>query len=136
MGESNTSEKRLAAAQRKCEALRLRAAGATFQEIADGLGYSSVSGAHKAVVSALRETLQEPSDELRRLESDRLRAMMAAVWPRVEGGDLHAIDRALRIQERLARLLGLDAPARAELAGSGQVQVTWNVPAIPPDSAT
>jgi hypothetical protein len=107
----------IASHDRKLQALELRKAGATFQMIADQLGYRSPSGAHKAVVSALRATLREPAEELRELELTRLDAMLLSLWRRVQAGEERAIDRALRIMERRARLLGLDAPTRGELSG-------------------
>jgi hypothetical protein len=107
----------LASHDRKLQALELRKAGATYQAIADQLGYRSVSGAHKAVTAALKATLREPADQLRELELTRLDAMLLPLWRRVQSGDEKAVDRALRIMERRARLLGLDAPSRGELSG-------------------
>ncbi len=43
--------------------------------------------------------------------------MLLALWRRVQSGDDHAIDRALRIMERRARLLGLDAATKTEHTG-------------------
>jgi hypothetical protein len=107
----------IASHDRKLQALELRKAGATFQAIADKLGYRGPSGAHKAVVSALRATLREPAEELRELELMRLDAMLLGLWRRAQAGEEKAVDRVLRIAERRARLLGLDAPARSELSG-------------------
>jgi len=47
------------------------------------------------------------------LELERLDVMLLALWRRVQNGDERAIDRALKIEERRAKLLGLDAPIRA-----------------------
>ena len=44
----------------------------TFDQIADQLGFASSGHAHDAVQRALVATQQEPADELRRLESERL----------------------------------------------------------------
>ncbi|MEU8919453.1 hypothetical protein AB0D10_00780 [Kitasatospora sp. NPDC048545] len=58
--------------------------------------------------------------ELRALEDARLDRMFMVAYRRaVRDGDLSAIDRALRIMERRARLLGLDQPARTEITGQG-----------------
>jgi hypothetical protein len=54
---------------------------------------------------------------VRELELTRLDAMLLPLWRRVQAGEEKAIDRALRIMERRARLLGLDAPTRGELSG-------------------
>jgi hypothetical protein len=94
--------------ERHLQALELRKAGVTYEVIAGQLGYANASGARKAVVSALKATLREPAAELRELELARLDAMLLPLWRRVQAGDEKAIDRALRIMERRARLLGLD----------------------------
>jgi hypothetical protein len=107
----------IASHERKLQALELRKAGATFQQIADQLGYRSASGAFNAVKAALKATLREPADELRELELTRLDAMLLPLWRRVQSGDEKAVDRVLRIMERRARLLGLDAPTRGEISG-------------------
>ena len=108
---------KLASHDRKLQALELRKAAATYQQIADQLGYRSASGAFNAVKAALKATLREPADELRELEAARLDAMLLPLWRRVQSGDERAVDRVLRIMERRARLLGLDAPTRGELSG-------------------
>ncbi len=117
-GESKTSARRLAANAKQQQALELRKAGATYETIAQSLGYSSPSGAYQAIESAMKRTLQEPADDLRRLEIERLNAMLLSIWPSVRQGNYGAIDRALRIMERTAKLLGLDAPAKQEISGA------------------
>jgi hypothetical protein len=64
------------------------------------------------VSRALAATIEQPAQELRQLEAERLDAMTAALWPRAMDGDLRATDRILGIMDRRARLLGLDAPRR------------------------
>ena len=102
---------------RHLRALELRKAGATYQQIADELGYSGPRGAHKAVASALKATLKEPADEVRALELARLDAALLAIWQRVRRGDEKAIDRLLSIMKRRMDLLGLAAPKRHHLSG-------------------
>ena len=94
------------------KAVELRTQGWTFQRIADELGVS-VASAHNAVTRYLEETRaisREGAEEIRRLELDRLDRILATIGPLAEGGDLAAVDRVLRLQERRAHLLGLDAP--------------------------
>jgi len=99
---------------RHLQALELRKAGATYQAIADQLGYASPHGAHAAVASALKATLREPAEALRELELVRLDSALLGIWRRVQSGDYKAIDRLVRIMERRAKLLGLDTPRRTE----------------------
>ncbi len=97
------------------ESLILRQRGHTFDEIASRLGYKGESGAREAFRRALLRTLQEPAFEVRELEINRLDALFTVAWDLAMAGDLNAIDRVLKIQERRARLLGLDAPRQAQI---------------------
>lgn len=97
-------------AEKVRKAIELRKAGATYDKIAEALGYENRSGAYKIVVGALRDLVQEPAQELRTLELERLDAMTLAIWARAQKGELAAVDRLLKIGERRAKLLGLDAP--------------------------
>ena len=122
-GESDSSPRRIAAAERQRLALELRKAGVTFEEIANQLGYSK-AGAYKAVTSALQKTLQEPADEVRTLAVTRLDKLLTAMWPQARQGNQGAVDRVLRIEERRAKLLGLDAPTRTDVTSKGE-QITF-----------
>ncbi len=115
-------QKELDALERQRQALELRKAGVPYAKIAEALGYAHASGAHKAVASALKKTLQEPADDLRKLELERLDAMLFAIWPSVTKGIQPAIDRALRIMERRAKLLGLDAPVKQAVGQDADVR--------------
>jgi len=113
-------QKELNALDKQMQALELRKAGVPYLRIAEVLGYASGSGAHKAVATALKKTLQEPADDLRRLELERLDAMLSAIWASVKQGQYGAIDRAIKIMERKAKLLGMDAPTRTDLTSGGK----------------
>lgn len=105
-------ERRVKANDRQRQALELRKAGFSYPTIAERLGYASPQAAFKAVDTALKKSIQEPADELRTLEVERLDGMLASLASQVKQGNHSAIDRALRIMERRAKLLGLDAPER------------------------
>lgn len=111
------------AAERQAEALSLRKQGHTFQEIADRLGYAGHQGAYKAVMSALRKTIQEPADELRRLELERLDVMLKSLWPFVLKGSPRHVEMALKVMDRRAAYLGLDAPKQVEDHRTVTVQI-------------
>jgi hypothetical protein len=119
LSESKTSVRRIEAVERHREALELRALGKTLEQIADKLGYASASGASKAIDSALQRTLQEPADTVRSLELRRLDIMLEATMPAAMRGIPQAVDRVLKIMERRAKLLGLDAPQKQEITGAG-----------------
>jgi hypothetical protein len=113
-GEYRTGKKQISAAERQLRAVELRKQGYGFQEIADQLDYAGPSGAHKAVMAALRKTIQEPSDELRKLECERLDVMLKSLWPFVLKGSPRHVEQALRVMDRRAAYLGLDAPKQVE----------------------
>jgi hypothetical protein len=46
--------------------------------------------------------------------------MITVLWPQVAKGNQGAVDRVLRIMERRAKLLGLDAPTKADVTSGGQ----------------
>ena len=112
MSESKTSKRRLEATERQRQALELRKSGASFESIARTLGYKGRSSAYRAVMAALRKTLQEPADELRKLELNRIDVALLGIWKLVRVGHLQAIDRFVKLAERRAKLVGLDAPTK------------------------
>ncbi len=113
----STMSQELSALDKQMQALKLRRAGLGYDEIAKLVGYKSASGAFGAVRSALRKTLQEPADDLRKMELERLDVAMQAIFPMVTKGNLLAIDRYLKISERRSKLLGLDLPTQLEIGG-------------------
>ena len=111
---SKTSPRITRAEALRQQALTLRRGGASFQSIANQLGVSK-STAHKAVstaLAALREQNDELAKALQTLEADRLDVLQLGIWTDAARGDLAAIQTVLRIMERRARLLGLDAPTK------------------------
>jgi hypothetical protein len=111
---SRASPRHIAAADRQRRALELRAKGKTYTEIAGALGFASASGSHAAVVAGLQATLQEPAEGVRVLELERLDRYLEKLERRVGRGEVRAIEAALKVATRRARLLGLDAPQKSE----------------------
>lgn len=111
---SMTSGKRIAAAERRSKAVALRIQGRTFAQIGTELrisaprAYQLVRGA----LAMLTDNATEGAEHLRALEAMRLDELQVKVWEKAIGGDYKAVDRVLRIMERRAKLLGLDAPAK------------------------
>lgn len=108
--------------ERQAKALELRRAGRSYAEIAAALGLSK-GGCHKLVHQGLAESraaIAGSADELRAEEASRLDALLTATWPDARRGNLQAVDRVLKVMERRARLLGLDAPVRTALQGGGE----------------
>lgn len=130
-----------ATAERDAKAADLRSRHFTYQHIADKLGFAHRDGAREAVVRAMQRVVREAADEVRVQELERLdryarkaeevldRAHYAHSAGRLitmkdeagesrpvldDGPVMAALDRLVKIQDRRARLLGLDAPTRVE----------------------
>lgn len=126
---------RIAATARQAEALQLRARGLPYEQVGEALGITK-QAAFKLVTRALRATLREAGEQVRQLELCRLDDLLVeatAVLGRphfhVQGGEvvmhdgvplpddgptLAAIATVLRVQQRRAALLGLDAPTKVD----------------------
>lgn len=122
MASSNkTSAARARKLKHQAQALDLRRAGHSYAQISQKLGISR-SSAHQLVHEGLddaRQQITASADELRMEELARLDGMLAKIYPKAARGDMAAADRVLKIGERRARLLGLDAPVRTALQGGG-----------------
>lgn len=100
-------------------ALALRRASHSYAQIAQKLGLSK-SRAHKLVQIGLEDARAQnaaAADDLRAVELSRLDGILAKVYPKATAGDLQAVDRVLKIGERRAKLLGLEAPVRIQASG-------------------
>ena len=104
-------------------------AGHTYQEIADECEYAGPSGAYQAVMKALAATLSEPGEQVRTLETARL-DQLTALWKQATSDppDYDALDRVIKIMERRAKLLGLDAPTKQVIAGETKTYDVVNSP--------
>jgi hypothetical protein len=125
-GGSKTSRFRIARARRGKEALELRLAGLSYADIGDRMGVSSPRAFQLVSdeLARLNEKRAETAEAVTRIELERLDRLLATVWEKAEAGDLAAIDRVLAIQQRRARLLGLDAEKAPPPAGG---TVTLNI---------
>jgi AraC-like DNA-binding protein len=118
---------------RAANAVKLRMEGRTFPEIAQELGYNSQQAAHDAVKRALVATLREPSDALRTLELERIDVLWQMQFMNATSGDVQACMACLKLQERRAKLLGLDAPVQQEISGKDGAPLgggTFVLPAV------
>lgn len=105
---------------KETKVLELRRAGLTWQRIAQEVGYADHSGAYAAYKRAIKRTQQQPADELREQELDRIDRLQLAAWPKAMQGHVQSIAVICRLMERRARLLGLDMPIKIE-----QDVTTW-----------
>lgn len=110
MGPKGNSPVRVMAATNRALALKLRRQGLDFESIAKKLGCerSTACGYVKQALAELAEQDLENAAEVRSLELLRLDQMLNALQPAIDQGDTKSIDTALKIQDRRAKLLGLD----------------------------
>lgn len=121
--------------ERDMRAVELRRVGLTYQQIADQMGIDRAT-VLDSVKRGLHTLYDEAAEEVRKIEMIRLddltrvaQTIMTRRHPLVSQGKvivhpetkevvldpmpvLYAIDRMIRIQERRAKLLGLDAPTK------------------------
>lgn len=114
MTKSKTGREKISTAERRRLALELRRSGLSFDRIGQQLGISR-QAAHSHVTKALEKLageIDDRADELRAMELERLDRILLGCYQAAAGGNLKAIDRVIKISERRAKLLGLDAPSK------------------------
>lgn len=116
---SATSAEKIAIATRRMQVLELRKSGASLRQIADlvHVAPETVRKDIQAVFAVLHREQQATAEAHRDLELARLDDYLIRLDSQIKDGNAQAIDRALRISERRAKLLGLDAPVKQELSG-------------------
>jgi DNA-binding transcriptional MerR regulator len=93
--------------ERRLRALELRAAGYSYAQIAQMLGYRSKAGAWNAVHRAIRAIEREETEHLLAIELERLDTAQRAIWEKVLAGDVSAVRALVSIIQTRAKLLGL-----------------------------
>ena len=95
--------------------LELRRSGETWERIALAVGYANASGAQKAYARVVTRVQRESVDEIRDLELDRLDRIQRAYWkPAIVDLDKRAAEVVLKVMDRRAKLLGLEAPTKVQ----------------------
>lgn len=100
--------------EREAEVLKLRRGGLPFDLIAQRTGYAAASGAKAAYDRAMARLIYDDAEALRKMGNDRLDMGQSAIWGKVLQGDIPAINAWLKIEERRAKLNGLDQPVRIQ----------------------
>jgi len=109
--------RKLTPEERKVEALNLRMAGHDYRTIAKELGVSIKTAYFdvQRTVVYLAQHERVLAENVRALELARLDSMQAYLWPAIARGDTFAIGAQLKLMERRAKMLGLDAPTVVEM---------------------
>ncbi len=130
-GTSHNAEELLQTAERRAFVLERRAAGDNWQQVADSaadrFGLDALPNgwgrryAYKDFSRELKrrqEENAETAEHLRDLQQVRIERMLRGLWEKAITGDEAAVDKALKLLQRQAKLFGLDEPERFEQAVS------------------
>ena len=117
---AKSSVRRIRTTEKTLKALELRKRGLNYTQIGKKLGCNR-STACRYVLSELEnlaDKCREEAVHVRDLELQRLDDLYLIAYRAIIGGNnLAGIDRCLRIMERRAKLLGLDAAAKVDVQG-------------------
>lgn len=120
---AHNAKTHLAYLERQQVALEMRKQGFTFREIAAHLD-CSVNAAHKMVkkaVANINDRLDESAAEVKTIELERLDRILVRLWRQAVPSDvnqppnLKAVEQVLKIMDRRAKYLGLDAAQKHEV---------------------
>lgn len=146
--ELSNIEKSVERAARRAQATEMKKRGYTWTQVAEQLGYSTAAVAAQDVLKALHDAnklVREQIDGYRQLEIEKLDALERLMWaivrkkhilaqhgrimfdpqsgePMIDQAPLFmAADRLVKIHERRAKLLGLDAPTKLEVRATDEL---------------
>jgi hypothetical protein len=100
--------------ERENKVLELRTQSYTWRAIATEVGYASGAGALKAYMRAIKRQQQEPAEAALFMELSRLDEMQSTYWEPAIQGNMRAGEFVLKIMDRRAKFLGLDAPTKIQ----------------------
>lgn len=104
-----------ASLEQEAKVIELRRAGLTWSTIAAQTGYAGPSGAYKTYQRAAERLIRPNLDEHRDMELDRLDRLQATFWTRAAQGEIKAADMVLKIIDKRAKILGLDAAQKIDV---------------------
>lgn len=110
-------------------ALQMRLGNATWDEIAQALGYPTPRAALVATERALEKELANPEDreKLRKMAGARLERLIRSVWTKAidpaNPEHLVAVGKARDLIDRHAKLYGLDAPTEVVVHNPTQAEL-------------
>lgn len=121
---AKTSVRRIKTTEKTLKALELRKRGMNYTQIGEKLGCAR-NTACRYVLSELEnlaDKCREEAVHVRDLELHRLDELYLIAYHAIsDGNDLAGIDRCLRIMERRAKLLGLDAAQKVDVNGIAEL---------------
>jgi hypothetical protein len=125
--QSVSTPAKIAQAERVAEALTLRKAGASLEEIRVKCNYRTIPAVSLALKRAITKAVATPAQDLVDLEVLRLDQMHMVWWPRAinrAAPNEQATRMVLHIMKRRAELLGLDQPSKVQTETIGTIDFT------------
>lgn len=107
---------------RRAAAVEMCKKGESFEDIAKRLDYVNAESAKRDVQIVLAEVLKTPMEESRALDVLRIDSMIAALWGGTQNANPQAVDKAVKLIELRAKLLGTFAPIQVEQVSMDAVE--------------
>lgn len=111
--------------KRRLEIMKLRRIGTPWEEIADKIGkmfnrsisYQQCAEDYRIIMAARAKELHQETDAIRSEQLYRLGVAIKRVWDRIdaENPSLDHIEILIKLETRMAKLLGTDAPSKSEV---------------------
>lgn len=108
---------RAATAERRKKAINLALLGASWDQIAEQLGYADRGSAHKDVQRSLEQNLKEGSangELLRELNRLRLERLLLVALKDALAGDIKAVEASRRLIESINKMYNIGTTMRVE----------------------
>lgn len=108
--------------ERDLKCVQLRRSNMEWDAIAKQLGYADPGHAYQRFMAVMKSYPREDVDSAREVELQRYNQLLEAVWAICLDNDidnkrqLWAIDRAQRLMDQRARLMGWNRPVRQEIS--------------------
>lgn len=113
-GDNRTQREKNESAETIKEWFQLRSQGYTLQMIADQYGCTPQNVGQR--LRKYRESLpKEGYDEYVASATTRLEELRRALQPGIDAGDWKAIDTAIKLEDRIAKLHGIDKPVETKV---------------------
>ena len=109
LGQSPCNDPELMRQAQTYVAVMYRKQGASYRDIASELSVS-LGWAHKLVSNALKDSLQDSLNTVRKMQIDRLETLLAGVWDRASEGGTFEISAALAIMAKIDQAYGIEPP--------------------------
>ncbi len=105
---------------RRNRAIQLRVEGWSYREIAEELkvSVSTAFGDVESVIERNRQEANENAEKARRIALQRIDVAVRGLMPDVRSGNARSAEVMAKLEERRAKLIGLDAPEKRELTGA------------------